>query len=87
MRLLLVPVDLRSSVQVLDESQLQSTRAYQAERAASAKTDLAMLDDSLDPLVIGAGAAARAMAPRDPLSPAPRAVATAPEPGPKVLKG
>lgn len=44
----------RCDRQVLDQNQLQSARAYQAERAALAKTELQMLDDSVDPLSIGA---------------------------------
>ena len=40
--------------QVLDSSQLLSTRAYQAERAASAKTALDMLDETVDPLAVAA---------------------------------
>lgn len=39
---------------VLDSSQLLSTRAYQAERAASAKTALDMLDETVDPLAVAA---------------------------------
>lgn len=43
-----------SAAQVLDQGLVQVTRAYQAERAAETKTDLQMLDDSIDPLSIGA---------------------------------
>ncbi|EOD05129.1 hypothetical protein EMIHUDRAFT_220223 [Emiliania huxleyi CCMP1516] len=45
---------------VLDSSQLLSTRAYQAERAASAKTALDMLDETVDPLAEEALASALA---------------------------